>query len=185
MSLIDGIAEALANANPPPPNESTTCEWIIVPLLHAAGYSRTDLVSRWADNNGQFPDYTILADTPNTWFLEAKAWKSPLEHHHALQSLNYANQNGKRWVVLTNGRIWRLYDNYVQADAAQKLVSEVDLRNGPGAERFLTALGKASVLHDGVLQFATEMRLRAALARAAASGRAQRPGEGRAHRAET
>src|SRR5690242_10739344 len=111
MSLADAISEALANSDSPPPNESTTCEWVIYPLLQAVGYAKREIISRFVDNNGQFPDYTILPDTSYTWFLEAKAWNVSLEDRHSQQSLNYANQNGKRWVVLTNGREWRLYDN--------------------------------------------------------------------------
>src|SRR5579872_4683798 len=114
MSLADAIAEALANSTPPPPNESNTCDWIIYPLLLACGYARRDIVSRVADNDRKFPDYTILPDSPHAWFLEAKAWNEVLEDQHAHQSLNYANQNGKRWVVLTNGDCWRLYDNQIQ-----------------------------------------------------------------------
>src|SRR5947207_12639543 len=68
MSLSDAVAEALANASPAPPNESTTCEWVIYPLLQAAGYARREIISRIADSNGQYPDYTILPDTPHTWY---------------------------------------------------------------------------------------------------------------------
>lgn len=90
MSISDAIAEALANASPdPPPNESTTCDWVILPLLHAVGYARRDVVSRVTDNSGQFPDYTILPNSPRTWYLEAKDWNSALEDKHAQQALNY------------------------------------------------------------------------------------------------
>src|SRR5439155_23527827 len=114
MSLADAIAQALEEANPPPVNESTTCEWVIYPLLLAAGHARRDILSRVADNNGQYPDYSILLDSPHGWFLEAKAWNVALQDNHAQQALNYANQNGKRWVVLSNGQEWRLYDNDIR-----------------------------------------------------------------------
>jgi hypothetical protein len=154
MSLEDAIAEALANANPPPPNESTTCEWIIYPLLLAAGYARRDIVSRIADNNGQFPDYTILPDSPHAWFLEAKAWNVALEDRHAQQSLNYANQNGKRWVVLTNGREWRLYDNQIQGIASNKLVAQANLGVDVAFEAFLNALSKHGLNSDRLAAYA-------------------------------
>ena len=125
MSLKDAVQEVIAEyTNDPPPNESSTCEWVILPLLWAAGYARRDIVSRVADNNGQYPDYTLLPNDPErTWYLEAKAWNVALEDKHAQQSLNYANQNGKRWVALTNGRVWRLYDNRIQGLAADKLIT--------------------------------------------------------------
>ena len=154
MSLANAISEAIATAKPPPPNESTTCEWIIYPLLLAAGYSRRDLVSRTADNNGQFPDYCIMPDSPHCWYLEAKAWSVALEDKHALQSLNYANQNGMRWVVLSNGREWRLYDNRIEGTATEKVAASANLDDLRGVEAFLEAVSRrgASQVLQGELR---------------------------------
>lgn len=155
MSLREVIEEALAH---PPLNESTTCDWVIMPIPHELGYKRREIVSRVADSNGQYPDYTLLPETPHTWFLEAKAWTVALQDSHALQALNYANQNGRRWVVLTNGRIWRLYDNDVRGLPADKLVVEVRL-DEDAAEEFLRAIGRASVEARGLESAAEQWRL--------------------------
>ena len=64
--------------------------------------------------------------------------KVSLEDIHAKQALNYANHNGKRFVVLTNGREWRLYDNSIQGVIGEKLLAEVLLDNTHGIEQFLT-----------------------------------------------
>lgn len=97
MSLKEAVADARQYIEDPPPNESCTCEWVILPLLRAAGYAPRDIVSRLADNNGQFPDYTLLPQADHvTWFLEAKACNIALEDRWVHQSLNYANQNNKR-----------------------------------------------------------------------------------------
>ncbi len=111
--IENAIAEAAAHYDNPPANEAVTCYRIIDPMLNALGYSRMDILPQFADGGNQFPDYTILPDTDSTWYLEAKAWSASLKDSHVQQSLNYANQNGKRWVVLTSGRRWRLYDNHV------------------------------------------------------------------------
>ncbi len=104
MTLEDEIAEAQVCIADPPKNESSTCDWIILPLLYAAEYGRRDIESRMADSTGQFPDYTLLPNNPAAMFyLEAKSWNVALEDTHAKQALNYANHNGKRFVVLTNG----------------------------------------------------------------------------------
>ncbi|MCC6729814.1 MAG: type I restriction enzyme HsdR N-terminal domain-containing protein [Chthonomonadales bacterium] len=163
MSIAEAIAQALADADPPPPNESTTCEWIIYPLLLAAGYQRREIVSRIADQNSQFPDYTLLPETPHTWFLEAKAWTSALDERHAQQAINYANQNGRRWVVLTNGAEWRLYDNRVQGTAARKLATCVPLADSAEFRGLLDALSRASVTSGGLAAYADEVRVSAAL----------------------
>lgn len=160
MSLKDAIEEVLSYADDPPPNESNTCEWVILPLLWAAGYARREIISRIADNNGQFPDYTMLPNTPEcTWYAEAKAWNVALEDRHAQQSLNYANQNGKRWVVLTNGRVWRLYDNRIQGLAADKLIAEAHLTDLCAFTEFLTSVGKTSVCSGGLERYAIKARL--------------------------
>jgi predicted type IV restriction endonuclease len=155
MLLKEAIQDTLEYRDDPPPNESSTCDWVILPLLWAAGYARRDIVSRVADNDGKFPDYTLLPnDLEHTWYLEAKAWSVSLEDKHAHQSLNYANQNGKRWVVLTNGRVWRLYDNRVQGLTSDKLVTERQLETPDTFHDFLFAIGKDSVCSGGLEAFA-------------------------------
>ena len=112
MNICEAIQDALKYFDDPPPNEARTCELVILPLLHAARYDRRDILSHVSDGGRGFPDYTILPkDEQHKFYLEAKAWLVMLEDEHARQSLNYANGNGKRWVVLTNGQEWRLYDN--------------------------------------------------------------------------
>ena len=46
------------------------------------------------------------------------------------------------WVVLSNGRVWRLYDNQIQGVAVDKVVAEAKLEDVEGAEHFLAALSK-------------------------------------------
>ncbi len=142
----------------PPLNESTTCDWVIVPVLHGIGYASREIVSRLADNNGQFPDYTLLPETSHTWYLEAKDWRNALQDSHAQQALNYANQNGRRWVVLTNGNEWRLYDNSVMGPAQEKLVTRRQCDDLPVLEELLRALGRDSLVSGGLDRFALRSR---------------------------
>lgn len=161
VTLDEEIAQAQVFISEPPKNESNTCEWIILPILWSTGYARRDIESRMADSTGQYPDYTLL---PNhslaTFYLEAKAWNVTLEDIHVKQALNYANHNGKRFVVLTNGQNWRLYDNAVQGPLPDKLLTQVDLQNVPQITEFLTALSKSNVLQGSLEQMAEETRLR-------------------------
>ena len=157
MDIAKAIEEAIEHGDAPPPNESNTCEWVILPVLYAIGYGKREVVSRDADSAGKFPDYTLLPGEPeHTFYLEAKAWKLDLEGSHARQALNYANQNGKRWVVLTNGRQWHLYDNSVCGLPADKMVAEMSLDNRDQAVRFLQAISKSSVSSNGLARFTTE-----------------------------
>jgi predicted type IV restriction endonuclease len=157
LSIAKAVADALGHENAPPPNESNTCEWVILPILYAIGYGQREVVSRDMDSAGKFPDYTLLPDIPDhTFYLEAKAWRVSLEDNHANQALNYANQNGKRWVVLTNGHEWRLYDNDTRGLAADKMVASMAIGDTDQAIRFLEAIGKESVCSDMLADFAAE-----------------------------
>ncbi|MCS6831220.1 MAG: type I restriction enzyme HsdR N-terminal domain-containing protein, partial [bacterium] len=95
-----------------PPNEATTCSWVVEPLLLVAGYRRMDWIQEVAglQGNKYRPDYTVLAETPHCWLLEAKTWNHPLLEQDANQLTSYANVHNIRWAVLTNGKEWQLYD---------------------------------------------------------------------------
>lgn len=162
MILDDEIAEAQNCASEPPKNESNTCDWIILPLLLAAGYVRRDIESRMADTTGAFPDYTILPNHRFTFYLEAKAWNVTLEDKHVKQALNYANHNGKRFVILTNGQSWRIYDNAVQEQLLDKLVSQAALQDTQQITDFLTMISKAEVLNGSLERMAEAASLRKA-----------------------
>lgn len=157
MDIEKAVEEALEHGESPPPNESNTCDWVILPILYAVGYGKREVVSHGADSAGKFPDYTLLPGEPqHTFYVEAKAWKVDLEDGHAIQALNYANQNGRRWVVLTNGRHWCLYDNDIRGVASGKMVAEMHLEDREQAVRFLDAIGKASVCSGMLPRFVEE-----------------------------
>jgi hypothetical protein len=149
---------------PRPENEANTGDWIIRPLLLAAGYANHEVFSQTTDVSGKFPDYTVLPNTDHTWYVEAKAFGTALDNRHVDQALNYAHQNGRRWVVLTNGRAWRLYDDAIPGTSSERLVAEADLQDETIVP-FLSALSNDSVRKDGVAPFARVANLRRALER--------------------
>ncbi|MGQ9809508.1 MAG: hypothetical protein ACUVSM_08235 [Armatimonadota bacterium] len=161
-ALTDAISEALALGRSDL-NEACTCQWIIMPLLQAAGYSLYDIQPQQTDPAGKIPDYTILPDSEHTWFLEAKAWGVALNDQHAQQALIYAYTNNRRWVVLTNGREWRLYDNSIPGELSGKLVAKARLEDVDDVEEFLTAIGRQSVTDGTIERYARDRLLRAAL----------------------
>lgn len=168
MNLDEAIAEAQTHlTTDPPPNESCTCEWVILPLLRACGYvSHREIFSRVADNNGQYPDYTMLPDHPQgTWYLEAKVWNVSLEDKHAQQSLNYANHNGKRFVVLTNGQVWRLYDNAIQGLVHDKMIVQAKLEDTSDTLAFLGRLTRDAVVSGQLENSAAKARLHSLIAK--------------------
>ncbi len=140
------IATAIKSSQPAPSNEPETCFRIIEPLLLAMGYEYQEIKVQGADQAKQKPDYTILPSAEDfTWFLEAKAWDVSLDDNHANQAVNYANTQGKRWVVLSNGKEWRIYDNHIVGTVHTKLACKADLRED-GFVSFLEAISKNSII---------------------------------------
>lgn len=157
--LIRAVETARKAATPPPLNEQETCFRIIDPLWKPMGYDPQDVRIQDRDNAGQKPDYTILPGSGEaTWFLEAKAWSVTLQDNHAIQAVNYANTQGRRWVVLTNGREWRLYDNDSRGDIKVKLacVARLDEEDIVG---LLEALSRPSIESRRLEDFVRNARL--------------------------
>lgn len=157
--LAKAIKLAQAASTPPPSNEPETCFRIIDPLLRAMGYGYQDIKVQDRDNARQRPDYSILQGAPDfTWFLEAKAWDVNLNDDHAIQAVNYANTQGKRWVVLSNGRDWRLYDNHLLGTVEVKRASVAQLGDEAFIS-FLEALSKLSIEQGKLERFVQNERL--------------------------
>jgi hypothetical protein len=148
---------------PPPQNESNTCDWVILPLLWGLGYERHEIVSRPDDAVGKVPDYTILPGTESAWYLEAKAWRDELASAQVAQSLEYARSNAKRWVVLTNGREWQLYDGTIAGSIASRLVARAMLSDARAMREFLDALGRQSLQSGSIAGLAAAWRIERAL----------------------
>lgn len=163
-SAIDEAQKYLGEI-PPPPNEANTCDWVIRPLLVSIGYLNHEIHAQSGDVASKFPDYTILPQTNNTWYLEAKSWSIGLDSIHVDQAMNYAHSNGQRWVVLSNGREWRLYDDRIPGKSADRLVATSHLEDTQSMIRFLGAISRSSILAANVEDFANERRVKEYLTR--------------------
>ena len=141
-------------------SEADTCEKVISRLMReVAGYGYRDYIQQPVDALGAKPDYEFLPSTSQSWYLEAKAWDTALKDEHAAQALNYANQNGRRWVVLSNGGEWRLYDNTIMGTPTEKLVAKADHEDLPRLAKFLEGIGKESVQAGRIADYALLCRL--------------------------
>jgi hypothetical protein len=56
---------------------------------------------------------------------------------------------GKRWAALTNGRVWRVYDDHIPGLPNVKLIAEARL-DEPDFAEFLEAIGRGSVTASGM-----------------------------------
>lgn len=185
MALPETITTVLATAEKlsasTAANEANTKALLIEPLLGALGWSPADLdvVEREVKVfDGTFLDYALKVAGGSRIYVEAKAIGGNLNDPKFIaQTINYANNDGILWCVLTNGTRYRVYKTNEPVAMDQKLLFEVDLTDTdePVSEkaRLLRLVGREAV-EDGSLdafgdRMFTDTRVRKALSELAAS----------------
>src|SRR5687767_1237126 len=141
MALADATLKLLEKAEElkgsPAANEANTKALLIDPLLSALGWQMSDLAQvrrEFKVFDGTFLDYALLIDGKPHLFVEAKAVGESLDSKQFIsQTVNYANNEGVLWCVLTNGLSYRVYKTNEPVSMEQKLLFEVslaDAKNG-------------------------------------------------------
>lgn len=132
-------------------SEANTKVTFIQPILETLGWKVTDpdeVVLEYPVYGGTRLDYALLAGGKPTLYLEAKALRASMDEPNFIaQTVSYANNDGIRWCVLTNGLIWRIYKSDALAPADQKLLAEADIREATdsyGAARVAATLAYLS-----------------------------------------
>lgn len=135
MALAGTIEQLLKKAEKLKPsggNEANTKAVLIEPLLDALGWNPLDLdyVEReFRVFDGTALDYALRLDGALRLFVEAKALAKNLDDKQFVsQAVNYANNEGVVWCVLTNGVAWRVYKANEPVAMDEKLLFEADLR---------------------------------------------------------
>jgi hypothetical protein len=149
----------------PPLSEEGTRARLIDRVIDALGYTGWDEVEHGtAVASGDFPDYVLRVGETRVVAVEAKRLGHPMRAREAAQLVQYCTTLGVRWGVLTDGRIWKLYDGPVlNVEPEDRLVIEVDLSDYQDREEFETR-----IYPDIALLAKSEMETGAALARRAA-----------------
>lgn len=112
-------------------NEANTKAHVIEPLLLALGWDPLDIDSVVREvrvYDGTFLDYALkLSGTPRI-YVEAKGLGERLDDKKFIaQTINYANNEGVLWCVLTNGVRWSVYKTNEPVAMDRKLLLEIDL----------------------------------------------------------
>lgn len=179
MALADTIPKLLATAAKIGAtgaiNEANTKVLLIEPLLAALGWDTLDLdtVEREVKVfDGTFLDYALKVGGEARVYVEAKALGENLDDKRFVaQTVNYANNDGVLWCVLTNGLSVKVYKTNEPLAMDRKLLFEVNLsdESDPTADkaRLLRLLSHEEVEAGGLDRFGervfTDGRVRAAL----------------------
>lgn len=137
MALSSEIAKVRATAHrleeSGGSNEANTKALVIEPLLSALGWDLTDweqVDREYRVYDGTLLDYALKIDGKPRLFVEAKgAGKKLQDKQFIAQAVNYANNEGVPWCVLTNGTNYRVYKSNEPVGMAEKLLFEVDLKD--------------------------------------------------------
>jgi predicted transport protein len=161
-------------------NEANTKALLIEPILVALGWDLGDIDSVEREvkvYEGTYLDYALKVSATPRLYLEAKSISGNLDDKKFVaQAINYANNDGVLWCVLTNGLRYRVYKTNEPVAMEQKMLFEVDLTsdNEPMSEmaKLLRLISRESVV-DGTLdtygeRVFTDVRVRKALAELAA-----------------
>lgn len=129
-------------------NEQNTKATLIEPLLRALGWNLEDLeeVQReYRRKKSNKPvDYGLFILREPRLFIEAKALGQNLsDSKWASQIMGYAAVAGVKWVVLTDGDEYRIYNSHASVPIEEKLFRSVRVsEESPAAEQTLALLSK-------------------------------------------
>lgn len=179
MALTDEVKKLLTAAEKlkgPAANEANTKALLIEPMLAALGWRTSDLdevIREWRVYDNTTLDYALMVGDKPGLYLEAKAISKNLDDKQSIaQAVNYANNDGVPWCVLTNGLTWRVYKTNEPVAMEKKLLLEVDLADvaagsAADAANSLQLLSRDSIRDGGLDRWGervfTDTRVRQAL----------------------
>jgi hypothetical protein len=108
-------------------SESDTVVIIGDMLCDLLGYRKYVEITTEFAIRGTFVDLAVKVDDDVRFLVEAKAIGSELKDAHVKQAVDYGANQGIEWVILSNGRIWRVYKIHFQQPIEKSLVAELDL----------------------------------------------------------
>jgi hypothetical protein len=131
--------------------ESNTKATLITPLLRALGWDVEDLNEvrlEYKRGPADKPvDYALLIDGVPRLFVEAKALGENLsDRRWASQIMGYASVAGVKWVVLTDGDEWRIFNSHAGVPVEEKLFRSTRVSDDASLpEETLSLLSKENI----------------------------------------
>ena len=148
-------------------NEANTKALLIEPMLSALGWDMYDLEAaarEYRVYDGTFLDYALLVSKRPALFCEAKPTRMALDDPKWVsQTINYANNEGVVWCVLTDGLRWRVFKANEAAPMEKKLAFEVTLaelfapETAARAEALFHCLTPAAVAEGELARLGTQV----------------------------
>lgn len=135
-------------------NESDTRLLIDQILQNILGYKIEDIKTE-QKVEGRKADYILSVNNQDAIVIEAKRMGMALRDQQTFQATSYGAQSGIKWVILTNGIVWRLYHISTGDRIETDLVFTIELADGLDEEEayyfYLISkpgMSRKNLLHD-------------------------------------
>jgi predicted type IV restriction endonuclease len=116
-------------------SEADTVTLVKEVLSEVFGYDKFAELTGEMAIRGTYCDLATKLDGKVTQLIEVKAIGIELDDRHVKQVVDYAANHGIEWVILTNARIWRLYNVLFSKPIDKRLICQIDLATiNPRAE---------------------------------------------------
>ena len=125
-SEIPKFKKVLESARDRDVNESDTVTIITDMLESVFGFDKYTDITREFVIQGTFCDLAVKNSGKVEYLIEVKAIGLELKDNHLRQAINYAARSNIRWVVLTNGIIWKIFRVLVDGQVSHELVTEIN-----------------------------------------------------------
>jgi hypothetical protein len=136
-ATVEKLRLVLAADSPMKLTEEATRAMFIDPTLQALGYTELGDVDYGVTvESKDVADYVLNVDGAPAIVVEAKRLDTKLGAEHAAQVIKYASVIGVRWGLLTNGRVFQLFDRIPNLSPLERRVFEVDLIDCTDREDF-------------------------------------------------
>ena len=126
-------------------SEMLTRYVLIDPLLRALGWDTEDPTLVRPEYQYQYgrgrADYVLFSDGKPEAVIEAKKLNESMSGDVISQTINYCLQEGTPYFVITDGRLWDVYETHKPVPIEQKKVHSIDLTHETAAHVGLRALG--------------------------------------------
>ncbi|MEE8358840.1 MAG: N-6 DNA methylase, partial [Candidatus Hydrothermarchaeales archaeon] len=142
-------------------NEEDVKSAVIERFLKIAGWdvSNPDEIKKELPVEGGKVDYALKVEGEIKLIIEAKALEKDLEkgfdqtkgkgkRTYEEQAINYAYNNGVKWVLLTNGREWRLYNAYWEGTNKDRLAFIINIDEFEAKAGKLALFRRQSVIEN-------------------------------------
>ena len=116
-------------ATSPSPGEAVVRQAIVLRLLQAAGFdiwNPAEVVPEETNATGNRADFLIRAGA-GKFALEIKGMGVTLGAVHFQQAATYAVNEGTRWAIVTNGRVWIAIDEHLPGKWEERVALRVEL----------------------------------------------------------